>query len=354
MRHSAAAMASISTWCLAACSSRLRAVPALVAAARADRRRPGARRHAHASTPTTRCGPTTTRPLDASRVVAIEDANSYDFVVNTFGQPGRAARRAGDERQHRRRGARLELVHQSRSGAATDDRRPGARARSAGRRSRSTAGWCPAARARGVQPGFRMTRSAGRALSDRVRSAVESRDGHRRRDHRHRLLPRVRLPHRRGLPGGARSDAAGDLREGHGVRSASRPAAPADAARLDNVLSRGARQPNGRYRVLASRFAGGKPLGNFRYYGTRPDDPNDIVPHEHRRELRGARVFAAWLNHDDSRGVNSLDMLETARRHGATSSTTCSTSGRSSAAAPCTRSAIAPATSTSSSGSRAG
>ena len=26
--------------------------------------------------------------LDASRVVAVEDANSYDFVVNTFGSPG--------------------------------------------------------------------------------------------------------------------------------------------------------------------------------------------------------------------------------------------------------------------------
>ena len=78
---------------------------------------------------------------------------------------------------------------------------------------------------------------------------------------------------------------------------------------IDKLLRESERLPNGRYRVLASRFAAGKPVGNFRYYGLRPDDPNDIVPHEHRRELRGNRVFAAWLNHDDSRGVNSLAML---------------------------------------------
>ena len=86
---------------------------------------------------------------------------------------------------------------------------------------------------------------------------------------------------------------------------------------VDDVLNRGARLPNGRYRVLVSRFADGAPLGNFRYYGTRPDDPNDIIPHEDRRELRAARVFGAWLNHDDSRGVNSLDMLQSdgARRY---------------------------------------
>jgi hypothetical protein len=81
---------------------------------------------------------------------------------------------------------------------------------------------------------------------------------------------------------------------------------------LNDVFKRAARDESGRYRVIVSRFADGKPLGNFRYYGTRPDDPNDIVAHEHRRELRGARVFAAWLNHDDSRGINSLDMLEQA------------------------------------------
>ena len=76
------------------------------------------------------------------------------------------------------------------------------------------------------------------------------------------------------------------------------------------ILRRAARQPNGRYRAMASRYAEGKYLGYFKYYGTRADDPNDIFPHEHRRELRGSRVLAAWLNHDDSRGVNSLDMLQ--------------------------------------------
>ena len=50
-------------------------------------------------------------------------------------------------------------------------------------------------------------------------------------------------------------------------------------------------------------------MGNFTHFGTRPDDPNDIYPHEHRRELRANRVFAAWINHDDSRALNTLDML---------------------------------------------
>ncbi|HZJ30675.1 MAG TPA: hypothetical protein VFD21_03850 [Vicinamibacterales bacterium] len=79
---------------------------------------------------------------------------------------------------------------------------------------------------------------------------------------------------------------------------------------VDRLLARGARLPNGKYRATLSRFADGQNRGFFKYYGTRPDDPNDIHPHEHRRELRAARVFAAWLNHDDSRGINSLDMLE--------------------------------------------
>jgi hypothetical protein len=80
---------------------------------------------------------------------------------------------------------------------------------------------------------------------------------------------------------------------------------------IDSVLETAARLPNGKYRAVARKMPKGEGVGTFRYFGTRPDDPNDIFPHEHRRELRGARVFAAWLNHDDSRGINSKDILVT-------------------------------------------
>ena len=85
-----------------------------------------------------------------------------------------------------------------------------------------------------------------------------------------------------------------------------RPMRPKD---LDALMKRAFRSPDGSYRVLASKALPGRPVGRFRYYGTRPDDPNDIFPHEHRRELRGLRVFAAWLNHDDSRSINTFDTL---------------------------------------------
>lgn len=84
---------------------------------------------------------------------------------------------------------------------------------------------------------------------------------------------------------------------------------PMDERDLDDLLEKAARHPDGTYRVIASKALDGRPVGHFRYYGTRSDDPNDIFPHEHRRELRGLSVFAAWLNHDDSRSINTLDVL---------------------------------------------
>jgi hypothetical protein len=80
-------------------------------------------------------------------------------------------------------------------------------------------------------------------------------------------------------------------------------------ADLTAILDKVPVSPNGRYRAMASLYLAGQPIGPFRYHGTRRDDPNDVVPHEHRRELRGLRVFSAWLGHDDSRAINTLDLI---------------------------------------------
>lgn len=76
-----------------------------------------------------------------------------------------------------------------------------------------------------------------------------------------------------------------------------------------NLLDRYPTRPDGAIRALGSRFLEGIPKGPFNYLGTRPDDPNDVIPHEHRRELRGMYAMAAWLNHVDVKDSNSLDMF---------------------------------------------
>ena len=83
-----------------------------------------------------------------------------------------------------------------------------------------------------------------------------------------------------------------------------------DRADLAKLLTRAARQPNGAYRMLASRGIANT-RGRFRYYGTRGDDPNDLVAHEHRRELRALKVFGAWTNLVDMKAKNTLDALVT-------------------------------------------
>jgi hypothetical protein len=78
---------------------------------------------------------------------------------------------------------------------------------------------------------------------------------------------------------------------------------------LDDVFRRSHRGADGRYRAVAARAVPGRPIGGFRYYGTRPDDPNDVVPHEHRRELRALKVFGAWTNLVDMKAGNTLDTV---------------------------------------------
>ena len=76
---------------------------------------------------------------------------------------------------------------------------------------------------------------------------------------------------------------------------------------LDRVL--GDATHRGRLvRLQASAWLPGFLIGPFRYEGTRDDDPNDAIPHEERRELRGGRLVAAWLAHIDAREQNSMDV----------------------------------------------
>jgi hypothetical protein len=92
---------------------------------------------------------------------------------------------------------------------------------------------------------------------------------------------------------------------------------PGEMSRLMNqgdiawLLGRADQDADGSYRVILSKAVAGRPVGRIKFQGTRADDPNDIVPHEHRRELRGYFVFAAWLNHVDAKGINSLAALVT-------------------------------------------
>jgi hypothetical protein len=256
------------------------------------------------------------KSLDASKVAPLEDLNAFDFVNNTFVQPG-------EKRDVRAMNVNsVDEVPDSawftnrigRRDMSTDEivRGPD---RAELQKSIDFDGWRVAAgKSTGLQPGFRMSDREGHLYQIEVDppSNPELASG--------AEMIGTAFYHAFGYHAvdvylGEIDASALVIADNATIRD------PLNGKRrrltkrdLNDVFKLAARQPNGRYRVLVSRFADGKPLGNFRYFSTRPDDPNDVVPHEHRRELRGARVFGAWLNHDDSRGINSLDMLETGER----------------------------------------
>jgi hypothetical protein len=82
---------------------------------------------------------------------------------------------------------------------------------------------------------------------------------------------------------------------------------PLDRAELDRKLATIAIDPDGRIRGLASAWLPGKLIGGHAGEGVRPDDPNDRIPHELRRDLRGAYAIFAWLDHADVQEGNLLD-----------------------------------------------
>jgi hypothetical protein len=106
-------------------------------------------------------------------------------------------------------------------------------------------------------------------------------------------------------PKNASIDPKASIRRPNGKRT------PFNNDDLNVVLERVARNKDGTYRVIAGRLLPGKILGGFQYTGTRPDDPNDLVPHQHRRELRSLRVFGAWTNLTDLKNKNTIDTVIT-------------------------------------------
>ena len=100
-----------------------------------------------------------------------------------------------------------------------------------------------------------------------------------------------------------------DIGKGVMVRDAGGRKHPLTGRLLDEMLKAQPKGADGTYRGMASRYIPGELVGPFSYAGMRSDDPNDIVPHQDRRELRGLGVFAAWLNHHDTKAVNSMDAV---------------------------------------------
>ena len=86
---------------------------------------------------------------------------------------------------------------------------------------------------------------------------------------------------------------------------------PLVAEDIESFLKSVPEGPGRTYRAVATRIPEGRAalLGPYQVWGTRSDDPNDTVPHEHRRDLRGMFVFAAWLNFSYMRAVTTQDIV---------------------------------------------
>lgn len=85
---------------------------------------------------------------------------------------------------------------------------------------------------------------------------------------------------------------------------------PFTRAMLEAIAATAAKDGRGAVRGSLSPALPGITLGPWRELGVRADDPNDVVAHEDRRELRGSYVLGAWLGHDDARELASMDMWE--------------------------------------------
>lgn len=96
------------------------------------------------------------------------------------------------------------------------------------------------------------------------------------------------------------------LEEGAKIKRTNGTEEPLTQEAIDQIMEKAFEVEPGLFRVSISEFIDGRPIGPWRYEGLRVDDPNDTIPHQHRRELRGMRILAAWTDHVDTRQENTL------------------------------------------------
>jgi hypothetical protein len=79
---------------------------------------------------------------------------------------------------------------------------------------------------------------------------------------------------------------------------------------IDLFLDTVHKDRQGNYRALAITVPKNAELiGPYQFYGSRSDDPNDIVAHEHRRDQRGLHVISAWLANNWISPTQTVDVL---------------------------------------------
>ena len=243
---------------------------------------------------------------DASGVEARELSLYYDAIINLFGRPGkREVQRAAsantidqvpDSSWFTNRAGTRPLTAEDVMRGPSDDQGP------------AVGTWAVSRKADGVSPGFTITDPTGRRYFIKFDPPGEPELGTATEVIVTRLfhalgyyVPQASIATLRP----SELTVAADAR----VRTPTGGRRPMERSDIDEQLSRAHRNPDGTYRVVAGEALPGRPLGGFKYEGTRGDDPNDIIPHEDRRELRGLRVFSSWVNHTDAKAINSLDTL---------------------------------------------
>ena len=234
------------------------------------------------------------RPVEELRVRRQHVRRDREFV------------RAGAQREHARRSAGFELVHQSARSARHDRRRSVLRGPNQVD-GPAPGSWEVTGRPdAGITPKFTIRDARGDtylikldpASNPELPSSVElisTKIFHAIGYHVPEDFIVTFTPDRLSVAAGARA------------RNITGDRVPIERKDVERWLRHVPKQADGSIRALASRYVPGKVVGQFMYTGRRSDDPNDLYPHERRRELRGMRVFAAWLNHDDARAINSID-----------------------------------------------